>query len=216
MTIEEQLAEATKTNESLVGKLKAANAESAGRRDTINTMQNTIDAKADIDIDKYNQAIDDAGKYSKDKLANQGKIEEIRLEEKKAAEAKYQPVVTALDESEKRHSKRDQSDVYSDIIASAAIHNAVAPRDIAKLIGGNVKVGEDGKRFVVDENNVERLNSKGEKLSVDEYVGEYIGKNPLYAKADGGGSGSQGGSDSGGKPEGSQELIASGLKKLMG
>ena len=213
MTIEEQLEAEKATSATLMLKLKTANAESATRRETITTMQGKIDAFDGIDIDKYNTALDVADKASKDKLSNQGKVDELRKE----IENEFKPIIEKANNNVGQWKEKYRTlAVDKDLLTAAANHNAISPVDVVALARANVKMDDDGIVTVLDKKGGRLLNDSGEAVSIDSYVGSFLKDRPHYVKADGGGSGSQGGDGGGARPEGSQELIASGLKKLMG
>jgi hypothetical protein len=64
-----------------------------------------------------------------------------------------------------------------------------------KLLRSQVKLNDEGKVEVLAENNQPRYNTKGELLSVDDYVQEFLTQNPHFQSATPSGSGSQGNVD---------------------
>ena len=75
---------------------------------------------------------------------------------------------------------------------SASRNNAVDTAQVAALLKGNTRLSEDGTVEVLDGNGTPRYNDKGDLLSVDEMVTEFLTTNPHFVRASAGGSGSQG------------------------
>jgi len=92
---------------------------------------------------------------------------------------------------------------------SASRNNAVDTAQVAALLKGNTRLSEDGTVEVLDGNGTPRYNDKGDLLSVDEMVTEFLTTNPHFVRASAGGSGSQGnvgGSTS--KPQSMVDIVA--------
>jgi len=87
------------------------------------------------------------------------------------------------------------------LTASASRNNAVDAVQVTQLLKGNTRLSEDGTVEVLDANGTPRYNDKGELLTVDEQVTEFLTANPHFVRATSGGSGSQGntGGDTAGK-----------------
>ena len=92
---------------------------------------------------------------------------------------------------------------------SASRNNAVDTAQVAALLKGSTRLSEDGTVEVLDANGTPRYNDKGDLLSVDEMVTEFLTTNPHFVRASAGGSGSQGnvgGSTS--KPQSMVDIVA--------
>jgi len=92
---------------------------------------------------------------------------------------------------------------------SASRNNAVDTAQVAALLKGSTRLSEDGTVEVLDGNGTPRYNDKGDLLSVDEMVTEFLTTNPHFVRASAGGSGSQGnvgGSTS--KPQSMVDIVA--------
>ena len=80
----------------------------------------------------------------------------------------------------------------NDALVNPAVKNkAINPEQVTNLLKGKVKLNDDGRVEVLAENNQPRYNSKGELLSVDDYVQEFITQNPHFQAATPSGSGSK-------------------------
>jgi hypothetical protein len=76
--------------------------------------------------------------------------------------------------------------------ASASRNNAVDTAQVTALLKGNTRLNEDGAVEIVDSNGTPRYNDKGDLLSDDERVTEFLTANPHFVSASGGGAGSMG------------------------
>jgi acylphosphatase len=85
----------------------------------------------------------------------------------------------------------EQIKINDALVNSAVKNKAINPEQVTNLLKGKVKLNEDGRVEVLAENNQPRYNSKGELLSVDDYVQEFITQNPHFQSATPSGSGSK-------------------------
>ena len=85
----------------------------------------------------------------------------------------------------------EQTKVNDALVNSAVKNKAINPEQVTNLLKGKVKLNEDGRVEILAENNQPRYNSKGELLSVDDYVQEFITQNPHFQAATPSGSGSK-------------------------
>jgi hypothetical protein len=95
------------------------------------------------------------------------------------------------------------------LTASASRNNAVDSAQVTALLKGKTRLAEDGTVEVLDSNGTPRYNDKGELLSVDDMVTEFLTTNPHFVRATAGGSGSMGnvgGSTS--KPQSMVDIVA--------
>ena len=89
----------------------------------------------------------------------------------------------------------EQIKVNDSLLSSASKHKANVPDQVVQLLKSNVKLNDEGKVEILAENQQPRYNTKGELLSVDEYVQEFLTQNPHFQSATPSGSGSQGNVD---------------------
>ena len=92
-------------------------------------------------------------------------------------------------------SQLEQIKITDSLLNSASKHKSNVPDQVVKLLRSQVKLNDEGKVEVLAENNQPRYNTKGELLSVDEYVQEFLTQNPHFQSATPSGSGSQGNVD---------------------
>ena len=77
------------------------------------------------------------------------------------------------------------------MLNAASKNKAINPEQVTNLLKNNVRLSEDGRVEILAENKQPRYNSKGELLSVDDYVSEFITQNPHFQSATPRGSGSK-------------------------
>jgi len=106
------------------------------------------------------------------------KIMQERLQEKEQELAKY-----------KNQIKKEKVD--NSILSVASNNNAVSPSQVVALLKDEVKYTDDGRIEVVDNNSNVRYNAKGELLTIEDRVKEFLDSNPHFRKGSLSGSGSQ-------------------------
>jgi len=82
--------------------------------------------------------------------------------------------------------------VDGSLLSAAAKNGAVSPDQVSQLLRGSVSLSEDGTVEVFDKNGTPRYNDKGELLTVEELVADFLTTNPHFVKASQGGAGSAG------------------------
>ncbi len=60
------------------------------------------------------------------------------------------------------------------------------------MLRNRVRLSDDGSVEVLDDSGAIRYNDKGDPLSVDEAVGDFLTANPHFVRASAGGAGTQG------------------------
>ena len=84
----------------------------------------------------------------------------------------------------------EQIKINDSVLSSASKHRSNVPDQVVQLLKSNVKLNDEGKVEVLAENKQPRYNTKGELLSVDDYVQEFLTQNPHFQAATPSGSGS--------------------------
>ena len=125
------------------------------------------------------------------------------LEEKEAKELEMQKQRGEFDnilketvskkEAEISHIKAELQKVRIDdaLIKAASEKQAIKPDQVVNLLKGNVRLGDDGKPEIVGENNTPMYNDKGELLTINEYMGQFLDNNPHFKNATPSGAGSR-------------------------
>ena len=86
----------------------------------------------------------------------------------------------------------EQIKINDSLVNAASKNKAINPEQVTNLLRNKVRLNDDGRVEILAENNQPRYNAKGELLSVDDYVQEFITQNPHFQSATPSGSGSQG------------------------
>ena len=76
------------------------------------------------------------------------------------------------------------------LLSSASRNKAINPDQVVELLKGNINLNESGNVEILDKNGIARYNSKGELLTTDELVQEFLTQNPHFVSASPSGSGS--------------------------
>lgn len=73
--------------------------------------------------------------------------------------------------------------VNTPLLNAAATYKAVNPNQVVQLIRNQVRLGENGNAEVVDSSGVQRYDSKGNPVTVDALVQEFLSSNPHFVAA---------------------------------
>tara|TARA_Y100000114_G_scaffold122602_1_gene117943 strand:+ start:507 stop:1226 length:720 start_codon:yes stop_codon:yes gene_type:complete len=93
-------------------------------------------------------------------------------------------------EIQKLKSEIEKIKVDGSLLEASSKHKAINPKQVADLLKPNIKLNDDGRVEVLDENKNTRYNGKGEPVSIDEAVSEFLTQNPHFQSATPSGSGS--------------------------
>jgi len=77
------------------------------------------------------------------------------------------------------------------ILAVASTNKAVVPEQIVSLLKSELQLADDGRVEVLDNNRNIRYNEKGQPLTIEERVKEFLDSNPHFRQGSLSGSGSQ-------------------------
>ena len=128
------------------------------------------------------------------------KAEEEALKEKQIQEAKtkadleklMQERISAKDnELSKYKNMIKEEKVDNSIMSVASKNDAIAPSQVVSLLKNEVNYNDDGRVEVLDNNSNIRYNAKGELLTIEERVKEFLDANPHFRKGSLSGTGSQ-------------------------
>ena len=81
--------------------------------------------------------------------------------------------------------------VDNSILSMASNQNAIAPSQVVSLLKNEVNYNDDGRVEILDNNSNIRYNAKGELLTIEERVKEFLDANPHFRKGSLSGTGSQ-------------------------
>ena len=133
-------------------------------------------------------------------LDEQKKKDEELLKEKQIQEAKTKADIENL--MKQRIQEKDQEilnyknmmkkeKVDNSVMAVASRMNAVNPQQIVELMKSNIKLSDDNRIEVLDKHSNIRYNDKGELLTIEESVKEFLDANPHFSQGSKAGVGSQ-------------------------
>ena len=80
--------------------------------------------------------------------------------------------------------------VDNSILSMASNQNAIAPSQVVSLLKNEVNYNDDGRVEILDNNSNIRYNAKGELLTIEERVKEFLDANPHFRKGSLAGTGS--------------------------
>ena len=81
--------------------------------------------------------------------------------------------------------------VDNSILSIASNNHAIAPSQVVSLLKNEVNYNDDGRVEILDNNSNIRYNAKGELLTIEERVKEFLDANPHFRKGSLSGTGSQ-------------------------
>ena len=133
-------------------------------------------------------------------LDEQKKKDDELLKEKQLQDAKTKAEIEKL--MKERIAEKDQEllnmknmikkeKIDNSVMSVASKMNAVNPQQIVELMKSNIKLSDDNRIEVLDKHNNIRYNDKGELLTIEESVKEFLDANPHFSKGSLSGVGSQ-------------------------
>lgn len=136
-----------------------------------------------VDLDKAKQLLQEQEQLELERQKERGEFDGIL----KQTVEKKDAVINSYKQ------KLEQNLVDNALLLAASKNNAVSPDQVGLLLRGNIKLTEDdGNVEILDSNGTPRYNDKGDPLSVDELVSEFLTANPHFVRASQGGAGSMG------------------------
>ena len=152
-------------------------------------LDNIIQARIMSERKKYEKKIEEEEKQ-KTELLKQKQIDEAKS---KSEIEKLMKERIAEKDSEilryKTEVKKEKID--NSILSVASKNNAINPQQVVQLIEREVKLNDDGRIEVLDNNSNVRYNPKGELLTIEDRVKEFLDTNPHFRNATVQGSGSK-------------------------
>ena len=140
----------------------------------------SIYKKLDVeDLDTAIKAVRSTREAEEKQKIQKGEFEQILKEKSEEFNKKY----TSL-ESELKDIKINKA-----LLSSASKNRAINPDQVVELLKNNIKLNETGGVEIVDKNGIARYNGKGELLTTDELVNEFLTQNPHFVTATPSGSG---------------------------
>jgi hypothetical protein len=152
-------------------------------------LDNILQARIMSERKKYERKMEEEDKQ-KTELLKQKQLEEAKS---KAEIEKLMKERIAEKDSEisryKTEIKKEKID--NSILSVASKNNAINPQQVVQLIEREVKLNDDGRIEVLDNNSNVRYNPKGELFTIEDRVKEFLDTNPHFRNATVQGSGSK-------------------------
>jgi len=141
----------------------------------------SIYKKLDVDdLDTAINAVKQSREAEEKEKIKKGEFEQI-LKEKSE---EYNKKISGL-ESELKDIKINRA-----LLQSASKNRAINPDQVVSLLQTNMRLNDTGNVEILDKNGITRYNNKGELLTTDELVSEFLTQNPHFVTASPSGSGS--------------------------
>ena len=156
---------------------------------TQSQIDNMIASRVMAERSKYEK------KIAEEETKKQELLKQKELEEAKSKQEVEKIMQQRLAEKE-AEINRIKSEVKAEridkqILAIASTNKAVNPDQVVSLLKSEVQLSEDNRVEVLDQNGNIRYNEKGQPLSVEERVKEFLDTNPHFRQGSLSGSGSQ-------------------------
>ena len=151
--------------------------------DRIARERKKLDRKLDgIDLDEARKLMQERESAEIERQKERGEFEKVLKQTVEKKEMEIQSY----------KSKLEQTLIDGSLLNAASKNNAVSPEQVSALLRNNLKLAEDGSVEVLDQSGVVRYNDKGDLLTVNELVNDFLTANPHFVRASAGGAGSQG------------------------
>ena len=152
-------------------------------------LDNIIKSRLESEKTKHQRQLDEVKKQEED-VAKQKQIQDAKT---KADLEKLMQERIAEKEQEinKYKSEIKKERVDNTILSVASRNKAISPSQVVSLLKDQVRLTDDNKVEVLDNNGNIRYNQKGELLTVEEQVKEFIDANPHFRQGSLAGTGSQ-------------------------
>tara|TARA_Y100000592_G_scaffold14316_1_gene20366 strand:- start:35 stop:742 length:708 start_codon:yes stop_codon:yes gene_type:complete len=138
-------------------------------------------------------------KYTR-QLEEQKKAEEEAQKDRAIKEAKtkadleklMQEKIASKDaELQKMRADIKKEKIDNSLLSVASRYNAINPQQVSDLIKNQVRLSDDNRIEILDNNSNIRYNPKGELFSIEDRVKEFLEANPHFSASGKSGSGSQ-------------------------
>jgi hypothetical protein len=153
------------------------------------------------DVDRIVKQRLEAEKSKHQRMLDEAKKQEEEvLKEKEVQEAKSKADLEQLMKQRIADKDKELADwkakvktinVDNSILSLASKNNAIAPDQVVSLLKNEVNYNDDGRVEILDNNKNIRYNSKGELLTIEDRVNEFLDANPHFRKGSLSGTGSQ-------------------------
>ena len=178
--------EATKENKSVEVKEEVETKEPLFNQTQVN---NIIKSRLESEKAKQQKALDEQKKLVED----QEKERQIKDAKTKAdlENLMKQRIKEKDDEINRMKSMIKTEKVDNSVMSVASKMNAINPQQIVQLMKNSIKLTDDNRIEILDKHSNTRYNDKGELLTIEESVKEFLDANPHFSQGSKSGVGSQ-------------------------
>ena len=152
-------------------------------------LDNIIKSRLESEQRKHHKTLEEAKKKEEEAL----KEKEIKEAKSKSELEKLMASRIAEKDSEiikyKNEIKKERID--NSILSIASKNQAINPGQVVSLLKDAIKLNDDGRIEILDNNSNIRYNEKGNLLTIEERVKEFLDANPHFRQGSKSGSGSQ-------------------------
>ena len=152
-------------------------------------VNNIIKSRLESEKAKYQRQLDE-----------QKKAEEEVVKQKQIADAKtkadleklmQQRIAEKEAEIQKFKAEIKKEKIDNSLLSVASKNNAINPQQVVDLVKNQIRLSDDNRIEVLDNNNNIRYNQAGELLTIEEKVQEFLKANPHFSLSGKSGVGSQ-------------------------
>jgi exonuclease VII large subunit len=152
-------------------------------------LDNIIKSRLDAEKNKYEKKLQEEEKQ-KAEILKQKQLEEAKT--KQDLEKIMQERISEKDQEINRYKNEIKKERVDNTILSVASQNkAISPNQVVALMKNNVRLTDDNRVEILDNNSNVRYNPKGELLTIEESVKEFLDANPHFRQGSLSGTGSQ-------------------------
>jgi len=176
-------------NENAEVKQEATETNTETKTFTQDQLNNIIESGVMAERKKYEKKLQEEEKQ-KEELVKQKQVEEAKT---KAEIEKIMQERLAEKEKELSSFKQQMQmeKIDKSILSVASSSRAVNPDQVVALLKSEIQLADDGRPEVLDQNGNVRYNDKGQALTIEERVKEFLDSNPHFRQGSLSGSGSQ-------------------------
>ena len=152
-------------------------------------LDNIIKQRLDAEKKKNERALEEQKKKDEEAL-KQKQIEEAKT--KADLEKLMQERIAEKDQEIQRYKSEIKKErVDNNILSVASQNKAISPNQVVALMKDKVRLTDDNRVEILDNNSNVRYNPKGELLTIEESVKEFLDANPHFRQGSLSGTGSQ-------------------------
>jgi hypothetical protein len=164
-------------------------AEIKEMRFTQDQLDKVISSRLEAERRKYEKKLQEE-ENQKAEIIKQKQLEEAKT--KQDLEKIMQDRLSEKEQELNRYKNQIKKEkVDNSILSVASSNKAISPAQVVALLKDEVKYTDDGRIEIVDNNSNVRYNSKGELLTIEDRVKEFLDSNPHFRQGSLSGSGSQ-------------------------